>query len=351
MNLFYILKGNNGATYILNSKSWNSINDSLKFYKALTFKSKILKNGLLCFLFLKGVFGAAKMKSPIEINEYLQSISKLACDFNVDENCSVLISPTKDKVIVHRHNQYFQKFAFGKSYAKVKNETTIYDLFNDDIKNFQVSKFFDSYNDSANFCSFKLSNNHLKHHKLKSNTANLIPSLVEFFRLANGKQCSVEIYINGLLTKIEVLDKKQMRVQIQVLDELKNMYGKLEFPLGLVHRDFKPWNILNFEKPLIFDFEEAVIDGPPLEDLLNFYIDPIIMYKDTKEVYKYIYEKKQVKSYKNYLEKLNIKIDFQIFLNIYIINRIVFWKNENKVKTSKKYVELLKYLEKKNNLK
>ncbi len=342
--LFFILKGNNGATYIANTKSWEAITYSLKFYKARTLESKVLKNGLHCLLFLKGKLFSGKLKSPLEINQYLQNSLKSNCEFNIDENCSVLISPTTDKVIVHHHHQYFQKFAFGKSYANVKNEAVIYNLFNDDIKNFQVSQFFDSYDDSANFCSFKLSNNHLKHHKLKSNTANLIPSLVELFKLGNGKQCSVKNYINELLVKIEMLGENQMTVQIQVLEEFKNKYGKLEFPLGLVHRDFKPWNILNFEKPLIFDFEEAVIDGPPLEDVFNFYIDPIIRYKTAKEVAERTLNNEYLLKYKNYLKDLDISIGFNLFLHIYLIERMVFWIKANDIETSTTYLNLSNYL-------
>jgi len=340
--LFLILQGNNGATYIANTKSWEAISCSLKFHTALTVKSKILKKGLHCLLFLKGIFGAGKLKSCIEIDQYLQNSLKSNYEFSIDENCSVLISPTKDKVIVHHHHQYFQKFAFGKSYANVKNEAVIYGLFNDDIKNFQVSKFFDSYDDSANFCFFKLSNAYIKSTKIK--TTDVVPALVEFFKLGSGKYCSVNTYINELLIKIEMLGKDQMTVQIQVLNELKNKYGKMEFPLGLVHRDFKPWNILNFEKPLLFDFEETIVDGLPLEDVFNFYIDPIIRYKTAKEVTERTLNNEHLLKYKNYLKGLDISINFNLFLHIYLIERMVFWIKGNEIETSNKYLNLSNYL-------
>lgn len=340
--LFFILKGNNGASYIVNTKSWKAISYSLKFYKARTLKAKILKNGLHCSLFLYRILGTGKLKNSLEINLYLQKSLNLNCEFTIDANCSVLISPTRDKVIVHHHEQYFQKFAFGKSYFNVKNEATIYDLFNLEIKNFQVSKFFDTYDDSVNFCSFKLSNKHIKSTKI--GTTDVVPTLVEFFKFAKSRQCSVEIYINNLLTKIELLGKEKMLAQLQVLNDLKNKHGKLKFPLGLVHRDFKPWNILNFDRSLIFDFEEAILEGPPLEDLLNFYIDPIIRYKTTKAVAEKTLNNEHLLKYKNYLHALDISIDVKVFLHIYLLERMLFWTNANDNETSKNYINLYIYL-------
>lgn len=341
-NPFVILKGNNGATYIVNTNNWDILSYSLLFYKTRTIKSTILKNGLHSLLFLKGVFGIGKLKSALEINEFLQNSLKTRCDFKVDNNCSVLISPTQDKVIVHHHQQYFQKFAFGKSYTKVKNEADIYKLLNKEIKSFQLSQFFDFQDDSTTFCSFKLSNTALK--TTNTQSSDLTHVLVEFFNITKNEKCSINSYINELLDKMELFDKELIKNQIEVLEALKNKYGQLEFPLGLVHRDFKPWNVLNFEKPLLFDFEEAVVDGPPLEDVLNYYIDPIIRYKSPKEVVSIVLHKAYLHSYKKYLNDLNIRVDFTVFIHLYLIERMVFWKNANDTATFKSYLNLSNYL-------
>ena len=341
--LFYILKGNNGATYICNAKNWKSSSQSLKFYKAKSIKATTLKQGLHWYLFLKGRFFKAKLKSVIEIDQYLQKVSAINTTFNINENCSVLISPTNDKVIVHHHNDYFQKFAFGQSYYKVKNEAEVYKLFNEP-NTFQVSVFFDEKDILNNFCSFKLKNKSSNLYKNTSEAFSLVSALVEFFNVSKQQNYSIYKYVQIIQDKLLEVDKSQFKSQIKVVDELKDKYGHLSLPLGLVHRDFKSWNILHSEKILIYDFEETIIDGPPLEDLFNYFIDPIILYKKPQEVIKYIYSKKNLRLYNRYLKELNIEIDFNFFLQIYLVNRILFWKNENKMIMMYKYVELSNHL-------
>jgi len=338
---FFILKGNNGASYIVNTKNWKAITYSLKFYKVRTSKTKLLKEGLCVFLFLKKYLFPYNLKSSEEINPDLQNISKFDCEFNIDANCSVLISPTNDKVIVHHHHEYFQKFAFGKSYLSVKKEAEIYKLFKPSIQSFQVSHFFDEAIENDKWYSFKLSN--ADKETTKKKTADLVPVLVEFFKTSTHKICSVNTYINELLNKIETFDKNEIQLQVHVLEKHKKTHGTFEFPLGLVHRDFKPWNLLNFEKPLIFDFEEAIIDGPPLEDLLNFYVDPIIRYKSAKKVAEKIVSNTFMQKCNTYLKKLDIKMDFTFFLNVYLIERMLFWKNAEDTETSNKYLNLSNY--------
>ena len=347
MKIFNVIKGNNGATYICNTKNWESIQYSLKFYKARTIKANVLKQGMQCYLFIKGLLFSNKLKSSIEINQYLQQISHTNTSFYVDAQSSVLISPTKDKIIVHHHDDYFQKFAFGESYVKVKNEAKIYGLFNTNIEHFQVSEFFDSRDEEHTFCSFKLSNAKVRALSVNSKPLDLVVPLIEFFKLTQGKTTTAEHYLNTLLAQLNVEPSELLKPTIDELIRLKNNYGKIAIPLGLVHRDFKPWNVLYYQKPLIFDFEETIIDGSPLEDLFNYLIDPIIMYKTTEEVSNFIFNKQNIKSYKLYLSNLNLQVDFELFLKIYLSNRILFWKADNKHNTSIKYLELLNHISKK----
>ncbi len=342
--LFYILKGNNGATYILNTSSWKNIDTSLKFYRARTLKASILKQGLHWYLFFKWILFKTKLKSAIEINHYLQKISVINTNFNINENCSVLISPTNDKVIVNRHHEYFQKFAFGKSYKNVKKEATIYALFTNNEKYFQTSNYYDVEDKKDQVISFKLSNTHILASIEKTTTEGLTLALIEFFKLPASKKFTINAYVDQLQSELQQLQYGQTETLEQELEAIKTNYGKLEFSLGLVHRDFKHWNVINYSKPLIFDFEEAVTNGPPLEDLLNYYIDPIIRNKMTDEVVKLTLNEAQLLTYKKYLKGLNIEIEFKVFLHFYLIERLVFWKKANDMELSNKYLNLSTYL-------
>ena len=124
---------------------------------------------------------------------------------------------------------------------------------------------------------------------------------------------------------------------------LKNKYAKTNIPLGLVHRDFKLWNVLNYEKPLIFDFEETIMYGPPMEDLFNYLIDPIIMNKTQKDVSNFIFNKQNISLYKLYLRELNLKVDFDLFLKIYLFNKILFLKSDYKHRTLNRYIAFKSY--------
>ena len=339
---FKILQGNNGATYIVNAKDRKSINDSLKFYKARNFKSKFLKAGFKVLLLLQGKLYAKKLKSSSDIEQYLQHISKSPCDFGVNDNSSVLISPTSDKIIVHQHNEYFQKFAFDKSYEKVKNESTIYNLIPQNLKFFQVSKFSDLHDERDKYCSFNLSNKHLKIGK--NEKPKIVPALLEFFKTTESKTTKLGAYIEALINTIDLNHNIEMKAQVDILKKIGKSYFSLEVPLGLVHRDFKPWNILSYEKPLIFDFEEAIIDGLPLHDLYNFYTDPIIRYMSSRKVASIILSQQRVEEYNAYLNNLNINIDFNIFLHIYLVEQVIFWRKANELHTSNRYLNLSNYL-------
>jgi hypothetical protein len=340
--IFYILSGNNGATYIINTSAWNGISESLKFYRAYSIKSRILKAGLQYYLWLKKNFYPIGLKNIQEVQEFLQSLCQFKIDFQLDSKCSVLVSPTRDKIIINHHHEFFQKFAFGKSYNKVKNEAGIYNLFSKPVKNFQVSQYIPEEIGSSKFCSFKLSNSHLE--SIRSEDLNLVPALVEFFKISQVTTIEAGHYIDSLTEKIKRLELELRGGQIEFLNQTKNKYASEEIPVGLVHRDFKPWNIIQYQKILIFDFEEAVTDGLPLEDLFNYYCDPIVRYKHVNEVAEVILNDNIIVLYKAYLENLNISIDFKFFLHIYLIERILFWHTVNEMETSKAYLKLSNYL-------
>ena len=85
-NCFYVLSGNNNATYIFNTSHWFAIKESLKFYRAYTFKGKLQKSILTYFLFVVGKFFPSICKSKDAITIYLKEHIKSDVDFDLDEN-------------------------------------------------------------------------------------------------------------------------------------------------------------------------------------------------------------------------------------------------------------------------
>ncbi len=343
---FFFLEGNNGATYIFNTKNWKSISHSLKFYKSRSLKQVFLKVCLHVYLLLYSsslMFNASKDKR--DVDSYLETLSSNKIDFKIDNDCSVLVSPTRDKVIVNHHDESFQKFAFEKSFKKVRNEAVIYKLFEKPSVNFRVSKTFDFY-ENGNFCSFKLKNNNIK--KKQSGMTNkscLVPALVELFNSVSIQTCTLSAYLETVQEKLASLEKNIADTLHQAILTIVKVHGNDLIPLGLVHRDFKPWNVIDDEDDiLIYDFEETVTDGPPLEDLFNYFIDPDIRYKSTKVIAKEIFHPDKVRIYETYLGHLNLDIDFRVLLNIYLIERLIFWMREGEIEVFVNYMDLLMYL-------
>ncbi|NOQ32169.1 MAG: hypothetical protein GQ570_13725 [Helicobacteraceae bacterium] len=341
--IFFILEGNNGATYIFNAKNSNAVSDSLKFYKARTVKQKVMKNALKLYLNALALLCETSLycslKDKNEIEQYLEKLTDLPMDFELDENSSILISPTRDKIIVHHHGEYFYKFAFGNSYKNVKNEASIYELLNRPLQNFKVSKFYDLNDRENEFCSFKLGS---QKKELKSDI-NLTSALVEMFRITRQEKHLFSSYLEDL--KRRYLNSGIACDTIEkVLKELEVTHENELIPLGLVHRDFKHWNINVESGLLIYDFEEAVTDGPPLEDLLNYHIDPIVRYVSPSEVAEIILDSENMKEYKRYLKKLEIALDFKVLLYCHLLERAIFWMDRDEKETSVKYCDLLEYI-------
>lgn len=338
--LFFILNGNNGATYIINANSLEAISTSLEFYKAQTLRSKVLNQGLKIVLFLVSKLARFILKSLKTVNSILNETFNNKIDFQLDTGCSVLISPTRDKVIVHHHNRFYHKFACGKSVQKVKNESVIYNILPSKPKYFQVSKLQDLQISDDSLCSFKLVNSSIESAKLSNIEEVLVPTLTEFFSYSNGKSESVLNYLDNLFKQLDNAGLPNYRYCL--FEEMTRNYGSIVFPLGLVHRDFKPWNLKKYAKPLIYDFEETVLNGPPLEDLFNYYIDPVIRVQSVEDTIAIILSKKNM--HNAYLKSLNIDVDYIIFLIIYILERILFWNKAKEFDTSQNYVDLLNYI-------
>ena len=344
-NNFLLLSGTHGARYIFNTSHWSSIKESLKFYRAYTLKGKFQKRILAYVLFVLGKFFPSNCKSKDAIKIYLKENINADVDFNLDEKSSVLISPTRDKVIVNHHGQYFHKFAFGKSFKKVKNESSIYNLLQHS-QEFQVASLKELHtNERDTTCYFKLLNPPVNQNDQIKVIDNLPVILVEFFNSGTIKKTvKLSYYIDNLLKRFNSLKMEPTNNLTRYFEKTQEEHNTETMPLGLVHRDFKPWNTLLNSKLLIFDFEETVTDGPPLEDLLNYYIDPVILYQSPLQVYDLIFSEIKIAAYKAYLILLNINVQFELFIVTYMVERIIFWTLADNPFTAKFYQNLLNHI-------
>ena len=341
----FLLSGSHGASYILNTDSWLAIKESLNFYKPYTLKGKLRKTILGYALFIVGTFLPSYCKSKDSIKKYLRENINADIDFNLDAESSVLISSTRDKVIVNHHGEYFHKFAFGNSFRNVQNEIVIYNLLQHS-KEFQVARLRDLHiNEQNTWCHFKLVNPTVNKRDRLKVINNLPEILVEFFN-SSSITTSIKLsdYIDNLLKRFNRLKIEPMYSLGSYFARIQNEYNSEILPLGLVHRDFKPWNTLLSNKLLIFDFEEAITDGPPLEDLLNYYIDRPVRYQSASHVYNLIFSKDKIVEYNSYLSLLNINVHFEILIVIYIVERIIFWTLADDPVTARCYQNLLSHI-------
>lgn len=69
-----------------------------------------------------------------------------------------------------------------------------------------------------------------------------------------------------------------------MLAKISSQHGEDFIHLGLVHRDSKTWDICEDNGLLNYDFEEAFLNVPLLEDSFNYFVDPEIRYTDASTI-------------------------------------------------------------------
>lgn len=343
---FTILNGKNGATYILNTKSWSALACSLEFYKARSLNRRVLKLLLHVTLFLLSfvnrLIGFSRFKSVKDINQYIYALG-CSVDLLIDESCSVLISPTGDKIIVNHHNQYFHKFAFSGSYENVRREAEIYRLIAERAQHFSISRILDFVDDGGAVCSFKMQPPvYVKQNDLYSNE--LVLPLLEFFDFADGDSIDVLTLASQLNVHVNNVIPDKRAVISSVFDKLKS-YGHFELKLGLVHGDFKPWNIIAGSPVVFFDFEEATLDGLPLEDLFNYIIDPNVRYIPVEDIAGLVFNTVNTQAYEDYLQRLECGVSYSVLLYLYLLGRIQFWAEQGQVDVAERYLALLQFID------
>ena len=327
-SIYFIKSGNNGATYIFNTKDISNIRLSLKFYKAFTSRQKIVKSILFTYLFLTKIFKKSSLLGKSEVINFLKKNTLKDIDFQINDDCSILISPTKDKIIIHNHiENSFDKYAFGKSLDGVKNESSVYELLEKEHTTFNISKISD-FKSYENYCNFKLSN---KLFRTKSDDISKVA--LEFFEVKTSNMKIEDYFESRFPDKNSDLDK--------YYKYFLEKYTSKTLILGLVHKDFKPWNMDLTQGPLIYDFEETTF-ALPLEDLINYYVDPMISTNSEESILEFINSKTLQIQINNYLKDIKILEDKEFYISQYLFERAYFWDKRTKPDISSKYKNILK---------
>lgn len=349
-NIFYTYIGGNKAIYIFNLSSFKDISLSLEYYKPLGWKRKVLKK--VFYLYLCGFgsickfFPCKQVKNSGDVQKFLSSKIGKTVDFNVDQTSSIFISSSGDKVIVHHHDNYFEKFAFSKSYKKSCNEIEIYNVLQQSKSFFMVSDVRDI-KDKKDYCSFKLYNEFAEKKQSTIDDSVLTKALVEFFQMIPLQSRSVSSICASIREDLYTLTQNTKSQLEIILKKIEENFGDKEVSLGLTHWDFKIWNIQAYENKIqIYDFEESKFDGLPLEDLYNYHIDSKIMAGvDTVTIITFVDSDFFKEQTAEYLKRLKIQTNERLLLLLFLLNRIYFYEVNGGQDIVKRYFDVLKAIE------
>lgn len=316
MKIFYKIQGSNGGTFIFSMSSFTDWKKSLEFYRGVSFTAKCKKILLLL------AYPLLKYKTNFDGGEF--RFGKL------EPSCSAMISPTRDKVIIHRHGSGYEKQAFCKSLDGVRGELAVYRLLMEkQPESFAFSQI-DELENSSERCRFFMKYADGDFTEKVPSEKDLLPALKEFFLLSGDKTMKWKELWSSL--------PEDLQKYISEAD----MKG--ETPVGLVHRDFKPWNVKYGRKILFFDFESASFSGCPLEDFFNYTVDPMMHFFMPEQVWKIV--QSQRKTAEDFLEDLGTaKEDFSRYWRWYLLERTAYWKIQGQVAFSDKFLQLFRISE------
>ncbi len=319
-NVFFRIDGGNGATFFFSTLDYCNWWKSLEFYRCVSRKVYVKK-----FL-LKAAYPVFKQKAFLTAESVMWEMEKeFHITLSLSNAASAMISPTRDKVIIHRHGRGYEKIAIGKSRDGVLRELDVYRLLSRKLlKNFTVSGIGEAEENEQSVRFFM--------HYAEGWFSETMPSLlslrdalVEFFLLPGIKKMRWQDLWNTLPDNLQYLIFAEDRIG--------------ETPVGLVHRDFKPWNVKSGKKPLFFDFESATFTGCPLEDFFNYTVDPMLHFSTPEQVWKKVQEERILAE--ELLNKFEISCEeFLRYWRWYLLERINFWNNLGQVEFGHSFFKL-----------
>jgi hypothetical protein len=353
--IYYIHTGGNGARYIINLTSVEDITLSLEFYKPLDFKHKLLRNGFFLYMciwsLLRHFIPNQHIQGSNGVQKLLSTNVNNMLDYNIGNTCSAFISSSNDKIIVNHHGDYYEKFSFGRSYVKSCNEINTYSNLQSIKTNyFSISEIRDI-RDYDNHCSFKLYNSFNKTLNCEASNNALINALVEFFLACPTRVKHISDICAQIRNNYATADIVIRRIAEKTLNRVESTAGNTHVQIGLVHGDFKIWNIQPYKNTIhIYDFEESKMEGLPLEDLYNYYIDQMIMTgKSNKQIINFIDSTFLQEQSSIYLQSLGTHINGHILLLLYLLNRLYFYMKNNSKHIVTRYHEVLNHVLDNNN--
>ena len=233
---FLNIDGGNGATFFFSAASYAAWRKSLEFYRAVSWRSTGKK------LLLTGAYPLLKRRATLSPADIAAAVGRelgLAELPVIGSECSAMISPTRDKAIIHRHGFGYEKIAVGQSFAGIARELEIYRILARRRPTaFAYSRLGEEIQRSGEVHFFMHGADGRFSEQIPPVRELLLP-LAEFFRLNGNRILPWEKQWDSLAPDDEKLTSR-------ILREDRNGTTLV----GLVHRDFKPWNVKRGAIPL-----------------------------------------------------------------------------------------------------